>query len=254
MTEQDRTDLGRLIGQLLTEEPQYRDLTVPACAEERWMLFRALVNLRPPRPAEGWFLALQDTLLRRLSEERGITDCRDLARPLALWQGDITTLRSDAVVNAANSALLGCFRPNHACIDNAIHTYAGVQLRLACAELMERQGHEEPTGTAKLTGGYNLPARHVLHTVGPIVDGPLTRTHCRQLAECYRACLSLAEAHALKSVAFCCISTGVFGFPNRPAAEIAVETVREYMRDSAVKQVIFNVYKDEDYEIYRELL
>ena len=170
-----------------------------------------------------------------------------------LWQGDITTLETDAIVNAANSALLGCFSPNHACIDNAIHTYAGVQLRLACHELMQAQGHEEPTGAAKITPGFNLPAKYVLHTVGPIVSGRLSERHCDLLASCYESCLDLAAKYGLHSVAFCCISTGVFGFPQKEAAEIAVETVAAFQKDHPI-DVVFNVFRESDLRIYQALL
>ena len=174
---------------------------------------------------------------------------------LCLWRGDITTLRCDAIVNAANSALLGCFCPNHGCIDNAIHTFAGVQLRLYCAGLMKRQGGEEAAGGAKLTPAFDLPSRYVLHTVGPMVSGTVTSKDCETLASCYRACLDLADAKGLRSVAFCCIATGEFGFPNEPAAEIAVGTVRAHraVREKRIR-VIFNVFKERDENIYRRLL
>ncbi len=172
-----------------------------------------------------------------------------------MWRGDITTLQCDAIVNAANSGMTGCYQPCHNCIDNCIHTYAGVQLRNACNELMEQQGHAEPTGQAKITPAYNLPSRFVLHTVGPIVQGRLTDEHCRLLASCYRACLELAEQNHVQSIAFCCISTGVFMFPNEKAAEIAVETVQTY-REAIGSQidVIFNVFQEFDEVVYRSLL
>ena len=172
-----------------------------------------------------------------------------------LWQGDITTLRCDAIVNAANSGMLGCFVPCHGCIDNAIHTFAGVQLRLACARIMDEQGRQEETGGAKLTPAFNLPCRYILHTVGPIVSGRLTQRDCDLLASCYRSCLELAEENHIKSVAFCCISTGEFHFPNRQAAEIAVNTVMEFKEKTPSNmEVIFNVFKDMDAAIYRALL
>lgn len=174
---------------------------------------------------------------------------------IVLWQGDITMLKADAIVNAANSALRGCFAPCHSCIDNMIHSRSGVQLRLICDKMMNEQGHDEPTGRAKITPAYNLPARHVIHTVGPVVAGPLTQEHCRQLASCYRSCLSLAAREGLRSIAFCCISTGEFHFPQEKAAEIAVRTVREFLReDTQIERVIFNVFKDADREIYQRLL
>lgn len=226
--------------------------------EEQRHLLRALLNVRPPMPAGEEFLRVQDAYLQEEIRRKGTTDYRNL-RPVQpgiyLWQGDITTLRCGAIVNAANSQMLGCFVPGHTCIDNAIHTFSGVQLRLECAEIMKRQGHEERTGTAKLTNGYNLPCGHVLHTVGPIVSGRVTARHEQQLADCYRSCLELAKENGIDSVAFCCISTGVFRFPNRLAAGVAVRTVLEYLEKNDRKlEVIFNVFKDSDYEIYRELL
>ena len=164
-------------------------------------------------------------------------------------------MKVDAIVNAANSQMLGCFVPCHGCIDNAIHTFAGMQLRLECDRIMKAQGHLEPTGQAKITPGYNLPARYILHTVGPVVDGPLTPQHEAELASCYESCLALAAENHLESVAFCCISTGVFCFPNHRAAEIAAQTVRDFLaKDTSVKRVVFNVFKDLDLAIYEELL
>ena len=172
-----------------------------------------------------------------------------------LWQGDITTLKCDAIVNAANSGMTGCYIPNHHCIDNAIHTYAGVELRQYCEEMMERQGHPEPTGQAKITLAFNLPCRYILHTVGPIISDRVTRRDRELLASCYRSCLELAAEHGLESVAFCCISTGEFRFPNRLAADIAVETVTDFLKgQTSVKKVIFNVFKNLDRELYEKRL
>ena len=247
---------------LLAEMPEYRtqaaEVAEDAAAQRN--LLRALMNVRPPRPLSGDFLALQDQLLSAEREARGVVDVMALpsvasdAR-IALWQGDITRLAADAIVNAANAALLGCFIPCHRCIDNAIHSAAGLQLRAACAALMEEQGHPEETGTAQITEGYNLPARHVIHTVGPTVISALTDRHRAQLASCYRSCLSLAAEHGLRSIAFCCISTGEFHFPNAAAAEIAVREVRDFLtRDTSIERVVFNVFKDEDRHIYERLL
>ena len=249
-----------LIRALLDETPQYRDMAVPLGAERRWQLLRSLMNVRPPMPVTDEFLRVQDEFLKEMTAEKGITDGDSLpACPgdphLVLWQGDITTLRCDAIVNAANSQLLGCFSPCHGCIDNIIHTMSGVQLRLACDELMRAQGHEEPTGQAKITPGFNLPARYVLHTVGPIIDDEVTERDEALLASCYRSCLELANQNGLRSVAFCCISTGVFRFPPDRAAGIAVRAVKEFLRgETSVRRVIFNVFKDSDLAIYRELL
>ena len=247
-----------LIRSLLKENCRYRDMEIPAGAGEQRMLLRGLMNIREPREADEEFLAMQNAYLAEETRKKGITRAEDLVPVrdgLILWQGDITTLACDAIVNAANSGMTGCYVPNHRCIDNCIHTYAGVQLRLACAEMMERQGHEEPTGQAKITKAYNLPCRYILHTVGPIITGRLTRRDCELLASCYRSCLSLAAEYGLASVAFCCISTGEFHFPNGRAAEIAVRTVTDFMQEeTSVERVIFNVFKDEDREIYARLL
>ena len=247
-----------LIAQLLAEDPRYRTLAIPADADGQRQLLRALMNVRPPRAVPRRFLAVQDAYLQAETAAKGITDADALpeAEPgISLWQGDITTLRCDAIVNAANSGMTGCYVPNHRCIDNCIHTFAGVQLRQTCAGLMQRQGHEEPTGTAKLTPAYNLPCRYVLHTVGPIVQETLTARHKAQLASCYRACLELAAAHGLHSVAFCCISTGVFGYPQQAAAKVAVAAVRAFLQtETSIEKVIFNVFTATDREIYADLL
>lgn len=221
-------------------------------------LLRALFNVRMPRSTSQEFLTVQDAYLQETTRQKGITDIADLTpmqEGIYLWQGDITTLRCGAIVNAANSQMLGCFCPNHGCIDNAIHTYAGIQLRAACAELMERQGHEEETGRAKLTPAFNLPCDYVIHAVGPIVHGWLTRKDSELLACCYRSSLELANQNNIKSIAFCCISTGEFHFPNDRAAQIAVKTVKKYKEQTHSRiEVIFNVFKDIDFQIYRELL
>lgn len=247
-----------LIDALLAERPSCRKQDVPNDAQRQKILLRALMNVRPPKPVSPEFLTVQDAYLRQELAEDGITRAEDLTPvdgDLYLWQGDMTRLACGAIVNAANSGMTGCYVPNHACIDNCIHTFAGVQLRLDCAELMARQGHEEPTGQAKITRAYNLPCDYVLHTVGPIVTGRVTPEDERLLASCYRACLELAEAHGVKSVAFCCLSTGVFHFPNDRAAQIAVRTVRQYKAETnSEMKVIFNVFKDLDRELYAQLL
>lgn len=247
-----------LINKLLREQPQYNGTPVPKAETEQKRLLRALMNIRRPMPIGDDFLKVQNEYLQDEIEEKGITDLSDLA-PISgdiyLWQGDITTLRCDAIVNAANSEMLGCFCPCHGCIDNAIHTFSGIQLRLECNEIMRKQGCSEPVGSAKLTKAYNLPCKYVLHTVGPFIGGEVTRNDEEQLASCYRSCLALAEENGIESVAFCCISTGEFHFPNRKAAEIAVKTVTAFKENTHSKiKVIFNVFKDTDYEIYDELL
>ena len=247
-----------LLQKLLGEQPGGQDISIPQSEAAQKRLLRALMNVRPPKPVPKAFLDIQDAYLQAELAQKGVTGLADLppiADGLYLWQGDITTLRCDAIVNAANSALLGCFVPCHGCIDNAIHSAAGVQLRLACAALMEEQGHAEPTGQAKLTPAYNLPCKYVLHTVGPIVSHSVTPEDRAQLASCYRACLELAATHRLNSVAFCCISTGEFHFPPEEAERIAIQTVQEHLANSQHKlEVIFNVFQDRDYAIYKRLL
>lgn len=243
-----------LIKYLLAEDSRYKNISIPEDEKARFDLFRSLVNIRPPKPAEKDFLQVQDEFLREEISAKGITDIGELepiSGNICLWKGDITTLKCGAIVNAANSAMLGCFQPCHSCIDNAIHTFSGVQLRLECAEMMRRQGCDLPTGQAKLTDAYNLPCEKIIHTVGPIVQGRLTGEHRRLLENCYRSCLELALENHIGSIAFCCISTGVFGFPQKEAAEIAVDTVIGY---SDKIKVAFNVYKESDSEIYGKLL
>lgn len=248
----------KLIKKLCSERVEYADIPIPEDEEEQKRLLRSLLNVRMPEEVDDEFVTMQNDYLQEEIAGKGITDFREL-EPLAdgiyLWQGDITTLRCDAIVNAANSGMTGCYVPCHRCIDNCIHTYAGVQLRLACAEQMRQQGHEEKTGRAKITPAYNLPSRYVLHTVGPIVTGRLTRKENELLASCYESCLELAERKGVRSIAFCCISTGEFHFPNDKAAEIAVRTVKKYREQNhSDMEVIFNVFKDNDYRIYEKLL
>jgi O-acetyl-ADP-ribose deacetylase (regulator of RNase III) len=249
-----------LIKELLSELPQYRDMEIPDNTEEQKHLLRGLMNIRAPRPIGTEFLKVQDEYLSEEVREKGIIDSDTLPvspinNRLVLWRGDITTLKVDGIVNAANRALRGCFVPCHSCVDNIIHSVSGIQLRLACDKLMTEQGYDEPTGKAKITPAYNLPCRFLLHTVGPIVADRLTETHCRQLADCYKSCLELASGKGLRSIAFCCISTGEFRFPQKKAAEIAVQTVTEFLQTNAqIEKVVFNVFKQEDYDIYKKLL
>ena len=247
-----------LIKRLLDEDMRYRGMEVPADVFEQKRMLRSLMNIRRPQAIDAEFLTVQDEYLRREIEDAGITHLADLepvCGDLYLWQGDITRLKCGAIVNAANSDMTGCYVPCHACIDNCIHTFSGIQLRLDCAELMEKQGYEEPTGQAKITKAYNLPCDYVLHTVGPIIEGRVTQEDERLLASCYHSCLELAQQNGVGSIAFCCISTGVFHFPNQRAAEIAVATVRKFKAETGSEmKVIFNVFKDLDLEIYRRLL
>ena len=235
-----------LLRALLDEKPAWRQAGIPAQAGEQKQVLRGLMNVREAAPLDLALLAIQDAYLTAETQAKGITDCRELPqiRPgISLWQGDITTLRCDAIVNAANSGMTGCYIPNHRCIDNCIHTFAGMQLRQECARQMAAQGHPEPTGTARLTPAYNLPCRYILHA------------DCRALASCDQSCLDLAAENGLDSVAFCCISTGEFHFPPERAAEIAVDTVKHWLsRQSGPKQVIFNVFQARDKAIYERLL
>ena len=268
------TSLDYLIDYLLKEDPQYSEIEIPSDLQGKRDLFRALRNVRWPKPVSEEFLHLQNEELQAQLQEKGIVDLTKLSTlnsPLSttqnskpstlnyiLWQGDITRLKVDAIVNAANSQMLGCFHPLHKCIDNAIHSAAGVQLREECYQMMLQQGHEEPTGQAKITKAYNLPCKYVIHTVGPIIpNGIPTEFQKEQLASCYRSIMQLTDENHLESVAFCCISTGEFRFPNQLAAEIAVRTVNDYLtthHDSSIKQLVFNVFKDVDKEIYQQIL
>ncbi len=252
-----------LIHSLLEEMPEYRSQAAMFSKEDtsQRQLLRSLMNVRPPMPLSPDFLAVESELLSSEAQEKGIIDVLSLPGSpfdpkLSLWQGDITRLKADAIVNAANNALLGCFIPCHGCIDNAIHSAAGLELRNECQEIMKVQGHPEETGKAKLTKGYHLPAKFVLHTVGPIIYRQVTEKDRKLLESCYRSCLETAASHHLESVAFCCISTGEFRFPNDLAAQIAVTTVEEFLRseNTSIRKVVFNVFKDFDKEIYSNLL
>lgn len=253
-----------LINALLAENAEYSGMEIPSGEEEQRIMLRSLMNVRPPMPVLAEFLKIQDEYLQERIKQNGITDCSMLApvgadsvnSRIFLWKGDITALKCDAIVNACNSKMLGCFAPMHLCIDNAIHTFAGVQLRIEMNRIMQTQGHDEPAGQAKITSGYNLPATHILHTVGPIISGgrPSAEDH-KMLRSCYASCLRLAAESGLKSIAFCCISTGVFAFPKHEAAKTAIKAVKDFLAaDNSIKQAIFNVYGEEDYAIYRQEL
>ena len=248
--------MKQLIEYLLNEDTRYKGITIPTSEKEQFDLYRSLVNIRPAGKASAEYLKAEDEFLQKLTAQKDITDIVDLQpveKNIYLWKGDITTLKCGAIVNAANSGMTGCYQPCHNCIDNCIHTFAGVRLRLKCAEIMKAQGHEEPTGTAKITPAYNLPCDYVIHTVGPIVQSRLTKKHCELLKSCYQSCLELAILNGIKSIAFCCISTGVFGFPQDKAAEIAIQTVREFLKTHDI-EVIFNVFTEKDFDIYKRLL
>ena len=252
----DGNKLDYLIGYLLSERDDMDHIRIPEREKDKFDLYRSLVNIRPAGRADDAFLDAEDSFLKELTETKGITDIADLApidKHMYLWQGDITTLKCGAIVNAANSGMTGCYQPCHSCIDNCIHTFAGVRLRYKCSQIMREQGHEEPTGRAKITPAYDLPSEYVIHTVGPIVSGRLTNAHRELLKSSYRSCLELAAQNNIKSIAFCCISTGVFGFPQKEAAEIAVNVVREFLKTHKI-DVIFNVFSERDLEIYKQIL
>ena len=259
MTQQER--LIYLVKGLVVEYTEkYKDehIEIPNDEAEQFTLFRSLCNIRSAGFMPAEWMKIQDEYLTELAREKGIVTINDMekrAPQIYLWQGDITRLSVDAIVNAANNQLLGCFAPNHRCIDNAIHTFAGIELRMACSRMIEYMDMPEKTGVARKTYGFNLPAKHVIHTVGPIIYDSLTDVEREQLASCYRSCLELAHAYSLQSIAFCCISTGEFRFPNEEAAQIAIDTVRTYLKETNSKiQVVFNVFKDIDYDIYDKLL
>ena len=252
-----------LIKSLIAEDARLSGSEIPGDPKGQAALLRALFNVREPREIGEGFLEVQNAYLREETRKKGITKASDLqpletenGTDLCLWQGDITTLECDAIVNAANSGMTGCYVPNHRCIDNCIHTFAGLQLRNECAKLMRRQGAAEATGSAKLTRAFNLPCKFVLHTVGPIIrQAKPTNFEREELASCYKACLKLAAEAGLASVAFCCISTGEFRFPHEEAAQIAVATVKAFTQSkTSVTKVVFNVFKDEDKRIYGRLL
>jgi len=247
-----------LIKWLLEERSDCDGVQIPSGSEAQRRLLRSLMNVRMPGDIDSEFLRIQDEYLTQVNDEKGIVelcDIPEIQKDTYVWRGDITRLAVSAIVNAANSGMTGCYVPCHNCIDNCIHTFAGVQLRNRCGEIMREQGHEEATGQAKITPAYNLPCKYVIHTVGPIVQGRLTAEHERLLASCYRNCLNLAAENGADSIAFCCISTGVFMFPNERAAEIAVETVKAYRRETGSRiKVVFNVFKEDDERIYRKLL
>ena len=258
MTQQERLRylLEGLVAEYKEKHNEYID--IPVNEEEQFKLFRSLCNIRPAGGMSLEWMKIESEYLNILAHEKGIVTINDMKErepQIYLWQGDITRLSVDAIVNAANNKLLGCFAPNHKCIDNAIHTFSGIELRMECARMIEYMEMPEKTGVARMTYGYNLPAKHVIHTVGPIIDEEVTDKERQELASCYRSCLQLANAYNLHSIAFCCISTGEFRFPNEEAAQIAVHTVRTYLKETNSKiKVIFNVFKNIDYDIYDKLL
>ena len=267
-TQEERLDY--LVEAFKEDSGEYRNLKTPADTNGKRRILRSLMNIRMPRKISPAVLEIQDEYLQDRIRENGIITLSEIstiadqgstypfADRISVWQGDITRLKVDAIVNAANSQMLGCFVPMHTCIDNCIHTFAGVQLRAECNRRMNQlriqygNDYEQPTAVPMLTDGYNLPARKVIHIVGPIVQYQLTPELEEALADCYRNTLNMCLENGLKSVAFCCISTGVFHFPNKRAAEIAAKTVTDWINahPDTMERVIFNVFKDEDKEYY----
>lgn len=262
--------LNELLQYFINENRDVHINSIPSDYKEKRNLLRALMNIREPEPIDSKILKLQDELLKEETVNRNPVDpCKlptiaeafkgrsiPFSEKLVLWQGDIISISADAIVNAANSKLLGCFVPLHRCIDNAIHSAAGVELRLECDEIMENQGFDEPTGLSKITKAYNLPSKYILHTVGPIIDDKLTKEDCRMLSSCYTSCLNKASEYSdIKTIAFCCISTGEFRFPKDKASQIAVESVCNWLRENPERfdRIIFNVFTGEDYNEYAKL-
>ena len=263
MTQDQRLDF--LVGEFKADSVEYKDLEIPKDTEGKRRVLRSLMNIRMPKGLPDNVMEVQDEYLKERAADKGIVELSDIPvihDGISIWQGDITRLAVDAIVNAANSQMLGCFVPMHTCIDNCIHTYAGIQLREECNRQMDQlrirygRDYEQPTAVPMLTDAYNLPAKKVVHIVGPIVQYKLTPALEKDLADCYRNTLDMCLENGLKSVAFCCISTGVFRFPNKRAAEIAVDTVGKWLaeHDGQMERVIFNVFKDDDRDIYKELL
>lgn len=272
-TQEQRLDY--LVESFKSEIPEYRRVKIPADKEGKQRMLRALMNIRDPKPAAAATLAIQDAYLKGRALEKGIVNVKDMktvkesmgsrhpfADIITLWQGDITCIAADAIVNAANSQMLGCYFPLHNCIDNCIHTYAGVQMREECSRRMKSlrlrfgDDYDQPTAVPMLTDAYNLPSKKVIHIVGPIVGFDLTPQLEEELADCYRNVLDMCRENGLRSVAFCCISTGEFRFPGRRAAEIAVKTVTDWLSENSgsIDRVIFNVFKDKDRDYYEDLL
>ena len=263
ITQEQRLDF--LVEEFKADSDEYKNLETPKDSEGKRRILRSLMNIRMPKKMSNAVVSVQDDYLKERAVDKGIVELVDIPvvrDGLSIWQGDITRLSVDVIVNAANSQMLGCFVPMHTCIDNCIHTFAGIQLREECNrqmnELRIRYGrdYEQPTAVPMLTDAYNLPAKKVIHIVGPIVQYKLTPALEKDLADCYRNTLDMCLENGLKSVAFCCISTGVFHFPNKRAAEIAVNTVSNWMDEypGQMERVIFNVFKDEDKDIYERLL
>lgn len=257
--------LNFLVEEFKADSDEYKNLETPEDTEGKRRILRSLMNIRMPKKMPVAVMSVQDEYLRERVLDKGVVNLSEIPAirdGISIWQGDITRLAVDAIVNAANSQMLGCFVPMHTCIDNCIHTFAGIQLREECNRQMKElrikygRHYEQPTAVPMLTDGYNLPAKKVIHIVGPIVQYKLTPEIEKDLADCYRNALDMCLENGLKSVAFCCISTGVFHFPNKRAAEIAVNTVSDWVNEhpGEMERVIFNVFKDEDREIYERLL
>lgn len=269
-SQEERLDF--LVDKFKEDSERYRDIDSGNSYDEKRKILRSLMNIRMPGKMDDDVVKVQDEFLREEAREKGIVKLSDIMTvkeqygsnhpfgdKISVWQGDITRLEVGAIVNAANSQMLGCFIPCHGCIDNAIHSSAGIELREECSRLMKRKRilygpeYEEPAGQAMVTPAYNLPAEYVIHTVGPIVSSGLTEKLKQDLRNCYKSVLKCCVENNIKSVAFCCISTGEFHFPNKEAAEIAVEEVTEFLKEQGdnFERIIFNVFKDMDKIYYQ---
>lgn len=272
-SQEERVDF--LLEKFKEDSVQYRELEVEDDYENKRKALRSLMNIRMPRKMAEDIVKVQDEFLSIEATEKGIVTLSEIktieeqygsshpfSNKISIWQGDITRLSVGAIVNAANSQMLGCFVPCHRCIDNAIHSAAGIELREECNHKMNQKRiqygktYEEPVGQAMLTKGYNLPAQYVIHTVGPIVSFRLTKELRQDLRKCYESVLKCCIDNGIRSVAFCCISTGEFRFPNKEAAHIAVDTVTKLLEKHGEQfdRVIFNVFKDLDLQLYEECL
>ena len=250
--------LDFLIDYLIKENKNIDIKEIPQNISDKKRLYRSLCNIREPLPISKEYIEIENDFLTTANIRKGIIDSNNIIQftkykgtPICLWQGDITTLKIDAIVNAANSQGLGCFIPCHKCIDNAIHSASGVQLRLECNKIMQEIGVLQ-TGKAFITSGYNLPSKYVIHTVGPIIYGEVTEKEMLELKNCYINSLEIAKENNIKTIAFPCISTGEFRFPKELAAKIAIETIKEHLdtNEEYFEKIIFNVFSDEDYSFY----
>ena len=261
--------LDYLINYLLTERNETLEIDNLSYKDKK-RIYRSLCNIRDAKPISEEYFKIENKYLQEELNKKDITDVADIqpAKELlkvtnlkyedkiCLWKGDITTLKIDAIVNAANSQGLGCFVPMHSCVDNIIGSNAGVSLRLECNKVMKEKNYFLPTGKAFITKGYNLPAKYVIHTVGPIIYEEVTEKEEQELINCYINSLKLAIQNGIKTIAFPCISTGKFRFPKTQACKLAIKAVEEFLdtHNDEIDKIVFNIYIEEDYEIYEQYI